>query len=146
MKSGYMMRELVEKFMKSCITDSEVSELVCMLNEIFVYKNEWALDGGMIDLIRHDEELFDIAYDSRSRVYYLTFNFEYGESCVLLESYIVDSENPMVSLGRQLHLTRAEVLRNEVDRLENLKLYYEREIVRSEEAFRQFQLNGGNCG
>lgn len=142
MKSGYVMRELVEKFMGSCITDSELSELVGMLNEIFVYKNEWALDGGMIDLIQHDEELFDIAYDSRSRVYYLTFNFEYGESCVLLESYIVDSENPMVSLGRQLHLTRAEVLRNEVDRLENLKLFYEREIVRSEEAFRQFQLNG----
>jgi hypothetical protein len=146
MKSGYMMRELVEKFMKSCITDSEVSELVCMLNEIFVYKNEWALDGGMIDLIRYDEELFDIAYDAKSWVYYFTFNFEYGESCVLLESYIVDSENPMVSLGRQLHLTRAEVLRNEVDRLDNLKLFYEREIVRSEEAFKQFQLNEGNCG
>lgn len=141
-----MMRELVEKFMNSCITDLELSELVSMLNEIFVYKNEWALDGGMIDLIQHDEELFDIAYDSRSRVYYLTFNFEYGESCVLLESYIVDSGNPMVSLGRQLHLTRAEVLRNEVDRLENLKLYYEREIVRSEEAFRQFQMNGGKGG
>lgn len=146
MKSGYVMRELVEKFMKSCITDSEVSELVCMLNEIFVYKNEWALDGGMIDLIRHDEELFDIAYDSASRVYYFTFYFENFESCVLLESYIVDSENPMVSLGRQLHLTRAEVLRNEVDRLENLKLFYEREIVRSEEAFRQFQENGVNGG
>jgi len=107
-----------------------------------VYKNEWALDGGMIDLIQHDEELFDIAYDSASRVYYFTFYFEHDESCVLLESYIVDSENPMVSLGRQLHLTRAEVLRNEVDRLDNLKLFYEREIVRSEEAFRQFQLNG----
>jgi hypothetical protein len=105
-----------------------------MLNEIFVYKNEWALDGGMIDLIRHDEELFDIAYDSASRVYYFTFYFEDFESCVLLESYIVDSEKPMVSLGRQLHLTRAEVLRNEVDRLENLKLFYQREIVRSEEA------------
>ena len=146
MKSGYVMRELVDKFIKSCITDLELSELVSILNEIFVYKNEWELNGGMIDLIQHDEELFDIAHDSKSRVYYFTFNFEYGESCVLLESYIVDSENPMVSLGRQLHLTRAEVLRNEVDRLDNLKLFYEREIVRSEEAFRQFQLNGGNCG
>ena len=41
MKSGYVMRELVDKFIKSCITDLEISELVSMLNEIFVYKNEW---------------------------------------------------------------------------------------------------------
>ena len=75
MRSGYVMRELVEKFMNSCITDLEISELVSMLNEIFVYKNEWELNGGMIDLIQHDEELFDIAYDAKSRVYYFTFNF-----------------------------------------------------------------------
>lgn len=139
-----MLRDLIEKFNSSCITDTELSELVGMLNEIIVYKNEWLLDfefsDEYIDLIEDESDLIEIVYDRSSKSYFVTVDSDHDERSIYFEDYVINSEEPMVSLGRQLHLTRAEILRNEVDRLENLKVYYQNEILRSEEAFKSFKM------
>lgn len=139
-----MLRDLIEKFNSSTITDAELSELVGMLNEIIDYKNEWLLDfefsDEYIDLIEDESDLIEIVYDRSSKSYFVTVDSDHDERSIYFEDYVINSEEPMVSLGRQLHLTRAEILRNEVDRLENLKVYYQNEILRSEEAFKSFKM------
>lgn len=139
-----MLRDLIEKFNSSTITDAELSELVGMLNEIIGYKNEWLLDfefsDEYIDLIEDESDLIEIVYDRSSKSYFVTVDSDHDERSIYFEDYVINSEEPMVSLGRQLHLTRAEILRNEVDRLENLKVYYQNEILRSEEAFKSFKM------
>lgn len=144
-----MLRDLIEKFNSSCITDTELSELVGKLNEIIAYKNEWLLDFDFsnqyvdfIDLIEDDSDLIEIVYDRASKSYFVTVESDHDERSIYFEDYVINSEEPMVSLGRQLHLTRAEILRNEVDRLENFKVYYQNEISRSEQEFKSFQMRG----
>lgn len=123
-----MLKVLIQKFMEDGVNDLELCNLVSFLNGIIQYKNQWNFSGWDLEEIDDANQLFEINHDTNDNLYYITFMSEYGEICMMLEGSIVDAEDPMAVLRVQVHTARIKSMESEVKRLEDLRLYYQREI------------------